>query len=186
VWHKSTRCPAGTCAPAVRPARGPQRPALSRTGANLLYAPCPRVCAEIASDELKGRVFEINLGDLKDNNEGYTKVKLICEEVQGKNVLTNFYGLSFTRDKISSLIRKCVVGAVGRGRRAQCGCWPSGLLPPTVEPATRCSRWLPVPPPARAPAAPADVLTARVVVARVWAARAGVLRGCCKQVADPH
>lgn len=69
---------------------------------------------EIASDELKGRVFEVNLGDLKDNNEGYTKVKLICEEVQGKNVLTNFYGMSFTRDKISSLIRKCVPLPVAR------------------------------------------------------------------------
>jgi len=60
----------------------------------------------IASDDMKGRVFEINLGDLKNNNEGYAKVKLICEEVQGKNVLTNFYGMSFTRDKVASLIRK--------------------------------------------------------------------------------
>ena len=67
---------------------------------------CDLGVPEIASDELKGRVFEINLGDLKNNNDGYSKVKLICEEVQGKNVLTNFYGMSFTRDKVASLIRK--------------------------------------------------------------------------------
>lgn len=68
--------------------------------------------AEIASEELKGRVFEVNLADLtatvegKTPDEGFRKIKLICEDVQGKNVLTNFYGCSFTRDKMCSLIRK--------------------------------------------------------------------------------
>lgn len=61
---------------------------------------------EISSEELKGRVFEINLGDMMKDNDGYTKIKLITEEVQGKNVLTNFYGLDFTRDKTASLIKK--------------------------------------------------------------------------------
>lgn len=64
--------------------------------------------AEIASDSLKGRVFEVNLGDLRKDDEGFRKFKLICEEVQGKNVLTNFYGMTFTKDKMSSLIKKCV------------------------------------------------------------------------------
>lgn len=61
----------------------------------------------LASDSLKGRVFEINLADLKGNEEdGYRKMKLVCEEVQGKNLLTNFHGMDMTRDKLCSLVRK--------------------------------------------------------------------------------
>eukprot|EP00929_Paragymnodinium_shiwhaense_P030843 TRINITY_DN17403_c0_g1_i1.p1 TRINITY_DN17403_c0_g1~~TRINITY_DN17403_c0_g1_i1.p1 ORF type:complete len:268 (+),score=99.41 TRINITY_DN17403_c0_g1_i1:26-805(+) len=61
---------------------------------------------KIASEEMKGRVFEINLADLNKDDDGFRKIKLICEDVQGKNVLTNFYGCSFTRDKMCSLIKK--------------------------------------------------------------------------------
>merc|ERR1712187_399076 len=34
------------------------------------------------------------------------KIKLCIEEVQGRNCLTDFHGLSLTRDKLCSLIRK--------------------------------------------------------------------------------
>merc|ERR1712157_379904 len=34
------------------------------------------------------------------------KVKLCIEEVQGRNCLTDFHGLSLTRDKLNSLVRK--------------------------------------------------------------------------------
>ena len=61
---------------------------------------------EIASEEMKGRVFEVNLADLYKDDDGFRKIKLICEDVQGKSVLTNFYGCSFTRDKMCSLIKK--------------------------------------------------------------------------------
>ncbi len=62
---------------------------------------------EIASEQLKGRVFEVSLADLNnDEDQGFRKMKLVCEEVQGKNVLTNFYGMDMTRDKLWSLIRK--------------------------------------------------------------------------------
>jgi len=61
---------------------------------------------KIASEALKGRVFEINLADMKKDDEGYRKIKLIGEEVQGTNVLTNFYGMDFTRDKLCSLLKK--------------------------------------------------------------------------------
>jgi small subunit ribosomal protein S3Ae len=62
----------------------------------------------VASEEMKGRVFEISLGDLNNEAEdqSFRKIRLICEEVQGKNVLCNFYGMQFTRDKLCSLIRK--------------------------------------------------------------------------------
>lgn len=62
---------------------------------------------KIASDSLKGRVFEANLADLQqDDNVAYRKVKLVCDEVQGKHCLTSFYGLDFTRDTLCSLLRK--------------------------------------------------------------------------------
>jgi len=62
---------------------------------------------KIASEELKGRVLEVNLADLnQDDDQSYKKVKLCIEEVQGKNCLTDFHGLCLTRDKLCSLIRK--------------------------------------------------------------------------------
>jgi small subunit ribosomal protein S3Ae len=67
------------------------------------------VRAEIASESLKGRVFTVSLADLsKENAEDvdYRKIKLVGEEIQGKTVLTTFYGMDMTRDKINSLIRK--------------------------------------------------------------------------------
>jgi small subunit ribosomal protein S3Ae len=63
---------------------------------------------KIASDSLKGRVFEANLADLQGNADemAYRKVKLVVDEVQGKSCLTSFYGLDFTRDWLCSLLRK--------------------------------------------------------------------------------
>merc|ERR1711939_985658 len=60
-----------------------------------------------AADGLRGRVFELSLGDLnKDEENSYRKIKLRCDEVQGKNCLTNFYGMDFTSDKLRSMVRK--------------------------------------------------------------------------------
>lgn len=62
---------------------------------------------KIASDALKGRVYEVSLADLqKSENEAYRKIRLKCEEVQGRACLTNFYGMDLTRDKLCSLVRK--------------------------------------------------------------------------------
>jgi len=63
---------------------------------------------KIASDGLKGRVLELNLADLLVDQEdlAYKKVKLCVEEVQGRNCLTDFHAMDFTRDKHCSLIRK--------------------------------------------------------------------------------
>jgi len=62
---------------------------------------------KIASDGLKGRVFEISLADLqKDEDQAHRKIKLRVEDVQGVRCLTNFYGMDLTTDKLRSLVRK--------------------------------------------------------------------------------
>merc|ERR1711871_790512 len=62
---------------------------------------------KIASEMLKGRVFEVNLADLnKDEGHAFRKFQLQCEEVQGRYCLTQFYGMDFTTDKLRSLVRK--------------------------------------------------------------------------------
>jgi len=62
---------------------------------------------KIASEEMKGRVFTINLADLQsDEDQAFKKVKLCCEDVQGKNCLTDFHGMDLTRDKQCALIKK--------------------------------------------------------------------------------
>ena len=63
---------------------------------------------KLASESMKGRVFEANLGDLNQGYESNKKIKLIVEDADGKSkiALTNFYGLECTRDYLCSLIRK--------------------------------------------------------------------------------
>ncbi|KAK1385830.1 hypothetical protein POM88_023565 [Heracleum sosnowskyi] len=49
----------------------------------------------------------VSLADLqKDEDQAYRKIRLRTEDVQGKNVLTNFWGMDFTTDKLRSLVRK--------------------------------------------------------------------------------
>ena len=63
---------------------------------------------KLASESMKGRVYEANLGDLNQGYESNKKIKLIVEDADGssKIALTNFYGLDCTRDYLCSLIRK--------------------------------------------------------------------------------
>lgn len=62
---------------------------------------------KIASDGLKGRVIEVSLADLQNNEDfAFRKIRLCIEDVQGFNCLTNFHGMDMTRDKICSLIQK--------------------------------------------------------------------------------
>jgi small subunit ribosomal protein S3Ae len=60
----------------------------------------------IASEGLKGRVFEVSLADLQNDEISFRKFRLIAEEVQGKNVLTNFHGMDLTTDKLRSMVKK--------------------------------------------------------------------------------
>lgn len=62
---------------------------------------------KIASDGLKGRIFECSLADLQqDEDQAFRKMLLKCEDVQGTNVITQFAGMDFTTDKLRSLVRK--------------------------------------------------------------------------------
>lgn len=52
-------------------------------------------------------MFEVSLADLnKDEEQAFRKIKLRVDEVQGKNLLTNFHGMDFTSDKLRSLVKK--------------------------------------------------------------------------------
>lgn len=66
------------------------------------------ICSfQIASEGLKHRVFEVSLADLQnDEDNSFRKIRLRAEDVQGRNVLTNFYGMDFTTDKLRSLVKK--------------------------------------------------------------------------------
>jgi len=62
---------------------------------------------KLSTEGLKGRVLEANLADLNnDESQGYRKVKLEIQEVQGRNCLTDFHGMSLTRDKQAMLVKK--------------------------------------------------------------------------------
>jgi len=62
---------------------------------------------KLASDNLKGRIVTASLADLQKNeDQSYRNIRLRIEEVQGKNCLTNFYGMNMTSDKLKSLVKK--------------------------------------------------------------------------------
>lgn len=61
---------------------------------------------KIASEGLKGRVFECSLADLQNDEIAFRKFRLIAEEVQGRVVLTNFHGMDLTTDKLRSMVKK--------------------------------------------------------------------------------
>merc|ERR1719228_2447279 len=64
---------------------------------------------KIASDGLKGRVYEVSLADLQNENDAersFRKFRLVCEDVQGKNCLTTFHGMDLTTDKLRSMVKK--------------------------------------------------------------------------------
>nr|CAD7605780.1 unnamed protein product [Timema genevievae] len=64
---------------------------------------------KIASEGLKYRVFEVSLADLQNDNDAersFRKFRLIAEDVQGRNVLTNFHGMDLTTDKLRSMVKK--------------------------------------------------------------------------------
>merc|ERR1719161_1693013 len=62
---------------------------------------------KIETEGLKGRICEFNLADLNGQPEdGYKKIELEIQEIQGKTCLTDFHGMSLTRDKMCQLMKK--------------------------------------------------------------------------------
>jgi small subunit ribosomal protein S3Ae len=63
---------------------------------------------KLSSDSMKGRIYEVNLGDLNHSLTPNKKIRLVVDEADGANklALTNFYGLDTTRDHQCSLIKK--------------------------------------------------------------------------------
>jgi small subunit ribosomal protein S3Ae len=64
---------------------------------------------KLSSDAMKGRVYEVNLGDLNSSMAPHKKIKLIVDDAtdaRSKLALTNFYGMDTTKDHLCSLIRK--------------------------------------------------------------------------------
>lgn len=57
-------------------------------------------------------MFEVSLADLQNDEVAFRKFKLITEDVQGKNCLTNFHGMDLTRDKMCSMVKKWQVMAM--------------------------------------------------------------------------
>ena len=79
---------------------------------NRVLISCFPCSSELASDGLKGRVFEVSLADLQNDEVAFRKFRLISEDIQGKNVLTNFHGMTMTTDKLRSLVKKWQVSSV--------------------------------------------------------------------------
>ena len=76
----------------------------------------PSLLTELASDGLKGRVFEVAQADLQQDEVAFRKFRLMSEDVQGKHVLTNFHGMTLTTDKMKSLVKKWQVQRWREGR----------------------------------------------------------------------
>jgi small subunit ribosomal protein S3Ae len=84
-------------APSVFPTRALGHTVVTKTQGN-----------RIAKDSLLGRVFEVSLGDLKKDSEddAFRKFRFRGEDVSGSQLLTSFYGMGLTTDKLRSLVRK--------------------------------------------------------------------------------
>ena len=81
-----------------------------------VLAVCVSSPPELASDGLKGRVFEVAQADLQGDEVAYRKFRLVAEDVQGKHVLTNFHGMTLTTDKLKSLVKKWQVWRMKGGK----------------------------------------------------------------------
>ena len=57
-------------------------------------------------------MFEVSLADLQNDEVAFRKFRLISEDVQGKQVFTNFHGMTMTTDKLRSLVKKWQVRGV--------------------------------------------------------------------------
>jgi len=61
-----------------------------------------------SADNLRGRVFNISLGDCNENSENaaWKKLRFQIEEIKGFDCYSNFYGMDITRDHGAAMIKK--------------------------------------------------------------------------------
>jgi small subunit ribosomal protein S3Ae len=60
----------------------------------------------LARDSLLRRVFTVTLADLNKSEDSFRKIQLECLDVQGNQLLTNFYSMDFTTDKLRGMVKK--------------------------------------------------------------------------------
>merc|ERR1712167_548139 len=72
--------------------------------------PCNKAAGQnIPADSLRGRIFQITHADLNTQNKhelAWRIIRLQVEEVKGFECFTNFAGISITRDKLCTLVKK--------------------------------------------------------------------------------
>ena len=64
---------------------------------------------KLASTNLLGRVYEGHLADLNqasDKDMPFRKVKFAVQDIQGRNLITQFHGMDLTADRTRSLVQK--------------------------------------------------------------------------------
>ena len=61
-----------------------------------------------SSDNLRGRVFQLSLGDCNNSTDSvaWRKLRFQIEEIKDFDCYTNFYGMDITRDHACSMIKK--------------------------------------------------------------------------------
>ena len=72
------------------------------------WVPCnTTIGKKNAEDNVLNRVIEVNYADIKtDSNMNWRKVRMQVEKVEGGNLYTSFAGMSCTRERIISQLRK--------------------------------------------------------------------------------
>merc|ERR1711955_50165 len=77
----------------------------ARTGMMLRPHPCSR-CARLARHWSTGLREPELLQSETDAERSFRKFRLVSEDVQGRNLLTNFHGMDLTTDKLRSMVKK--------------------------------------------------------------------------------
>lgn len=106
--HSTRRNGTTYMCPAFSTSEFPLSPLATRPPVKVSIWSVLTIFTEVAADSLRGRVFDISLGELQTeaHDSAWRKVKVQVEEIKGFDCYTNFHGLDVTRDKLCSLVKK--------------------------------------------------------------------------------